>query len=160
MHHTLRLTPLLALAVLGACGGEGERSAGGFGESAIEDQRPPGDQQQAPPSSDRALPSESESANANTCEGLCAAAQGHCPIGGTDSEGTSECVSGCRRGTTQFPQCTSEYLQVLRCIVQNGLIDCGSGEAEDDAVSEECGSELDGLRACVRFPEPEEEEPQ
>ena len=157
MHRNLRLTPLLALAVTTACGGEGERSAGGLGELAIQDQRPLRDQQQAPPSSDRALPSAPESVNSNSCEGLCAYAQGFCPIGGADSAGTSACVSSCRGGIIQFRQCSSEYLRGLRCIVQNGLIDCGSGEIEDDAVPAACGPELDALRSCMLLSDQEEE---
>lgn len=151
MQRHVRLTPLLALVLTSACGGEGERPAGELDGRALADQRPARDNQQAPPASDQPPAGESGGANADsTCESLCEAGQRHCPLSDyPEFGGFTECVESCRDDLSDYRQCSNAYYAVLRCIVTNGLFACGSSEITRDALTAACGFELNVLGACA-----------
>lgn len=148
MHRTVLLTPLLALALASACGGKGEQTAGELDGRALEDQGPPADDQRPPPSQDQPPPSESPSTpEDDSCESVCEAAEAVCVIPG--------CVNSCREGSSDFPQCHSEWLAVLRCLLANDLI-CERGDSEE--MFERCASQYAAVNRCAGFFEEEEEE--
>ena len=147
MHHNLRLTPLLALALASACGGKGEQSVGGLEGLAQEDQRPPRDQQQAPPSSDRP-PASEEPNREDSCESVCDAAQARCTV--------PNCQRSCREGSAEFPQCQSNWVAVLWCVVGNDLV-CG-GNAGSGEILERCASEYTAYYRCAGLLGGQEEE--
>jgi hypothetical protein len=141
MHRNALLT-LLVLALASACGGKGERSSGGLGDLAVEDQSPPRDDQQPEGSDDQPRVSDRLPATTagETCESLCG-------LAGRDCD-PRRCVESCNERPGAYAACLDEWQTLLVCAAVNQLF-CGREEIGAAALYEVCQSEYVALLRCA-----------